>query len=169
MDNGLWYCKPIHHPLGDFCMARTRVSEEMWNQNPIIRALRNNLGPLLENDAGRVQIGCFKASATASMHHEGFSLRVNTPATTDGTTSIFVIKDGTHIQVPLLRELEARLPNHHTELAAYANLLERWGCELHRSPRKLPLLEEVTSLILRDMEEFAACAQALANPPAGSS
>ncbi len=153
-------------------MARTPVSDEMWNNNPIVLGLRHRLGPALENAIGSVQVGHLKVSATDSMHNQGFLLTVYSPANRDRTASIFTIKKGTYIQTPLLEELEKRLPNHHAELAAYADLLERWGCELGRSGNKSrhwPRLEEVTLRIMADLDEFSACAQALANPSAGSS
>ena len=47
-------------------MARVRVSDEMWNDDPIVSGLRQRLGDSLVNTTGQVENGQLKADAAGT-------------------------------------------------------------------------------------------------------
>ena len=152
-------------------MARTLVSDTMWEGNPIVRGLRDRLCDNLVNTTGGIQNGQLKADATDSVYNQGFPLQVKR-RDGSGNVSIFAIKDGTLLVTPLRADLERMLPGHQRAINSYIELSARWGCDPDHSddsPRRCPRLVEVGDEIIRDMDELARCAQALANDPASDS
>ena len=96
---------------------------------------------------------------------QGFSLRVNSRVSTNGTLSILAISGGRPTVIfPARSKLERYLPAHRGEIAAYAELLDRLGCDIgsyeERQRPSLPLEEVLTAL-----DELAGCVSALADRP----
>ena len=155
-------------------MERTLVSDEMWDDDPIVYGLRQRLGPNLLNTTGRVESGQLKADAAGTSHSRGFSLKVNRRngfSGDDGTISIMTLytnQSVDRISFPSRRFLDGHLPRHRQEIDQYEVLLNRWGAALDsesRFSRNTLRRSEVEHIVLGDLDELARCAQALAGSP----
>lgn len=149
--------------------GRGDVSEEMW-EHPLVAGLRKLLGDKLEpRRTGGVQIGYLRADTTATSNNQGFSLRVRSTKSSDGTVSVMNITSGRlEVAFPSSARLRKYLPNHRNEINAYSSVLAELGLDIgsygepHRS--SLPL-----ERVLGRLDDLAHCVLALAGIPAGSS
>ena len=146
--------------------GRGDVSKEMW-EHRLVAGLRERLGDKLERTTGSVQIGHLRADTTATSNNQGFSLRVRSTKSSDGTVSVMNITSGrSEVAFPSSARLMKYLPNHRAEINAYSSLLAELGLdidsygELHRP--SLPL-----DRVLARLDDLAHCVLALAGAPAG--
>ena len=161
--------------------ARARVSIEMWENNPVVVGLRDRLGRNLENTIRKVGSGCLTANTTATpnnwgVNNRGFSLRVNSPRSSDGTVAIMSIIAGEHLRFPSRPHLYEYLPGHRTEVNNYIAFIIGLGlaCDVdvdvdRNSGNSTPFLRltpENQNVVVEQLDELAPRAQALADDPA---
>lgn len=147
--------------------GRGDMSDEMWGHKLVV-GLRRRLGDKLKRTTGSVPIGYLRADSTDTLNNQGFSLRVRSAVSSDGTLSVMNITAGREeVRFPSLVRLRKYLPNHRTEVDDYASALEQLGLAIGRyAERQRPSLPLDT--VLDGLDELARCVLALAGPPAGS-
>lgn len=158
----------IKHGLGQHSSSPGRgdVSKEMW-EHEFVAGLRGRLGDKLKPTTGSVPIGYLRADTTATSNNQGFSLRVRSRVSSDGTLSVMNITAGrSDIEFPSLAKLRKYLPDRHTEVDAYSSVLAEMGLDIGRyEERQRPSLPLKT--VLGELDELARCVLALAGAPAG--
>ena len=141
--------------------VRAEVSDEM-REHPLVAGLANRLGDHLQFTTGSVPTGYLKADTTKP---QGFSLRVNSRASSSGTLSVLAISGGRpNVIVPARAKLDRYLPAHGDEVAAYAAMLDRLGCDIgayEENQRPTVAVE----LLVDALDELADCVRALAGRP----
>ena len=140
---------------------RGNVSEEMWQHNALVVALRDRLGDKFEATTGRVEIGHLKADTVGK---EGFSLKVNR-RDMSGEVALISISGGAHVIFPSRQKLTRCLPNHQTGVDAYMSLVSMVGCDVNvngdNARPYLPLAPNLGVLLSR-VDQLVLCLEALA-------
>ena len=144
--------------------GRSALSPEMKNHELVVGLCRLLEGKIRFNLDSKGPPPCyFKMDTTDTPNNQGFSLRVYSPKSSNGTLSIMSITAGRDkVYFPSLPKLERYLPNCPDEVEAYRSMLCRMKLNIGKFDlRQRPWL--CLSTVLDHLDELVPCLEALAD------
>ena len=155
----------ISQGLNNFRPASKRaiISEEVKTHWFLSRLIAQ-LGDRLRFDLGKIRPGELKVDTVGPA---GFSLRVFSTVSANGEVSIAHRRAGRpRLRLSSRRHLEEKLPEHKTEIEAYAIMLRGIGCDIDTVAGDCVIeREEDKNSLKRNFREFTTHLEALAESP----